>query len=68
MEKTPLSFQGSIEKIQQKEIELINSNYCKSSQLDPKHLRPGEYIVTYFAGTEESFDGPVGGTLTWLEP
>ena len=62
------SFQSDIQEIHKKEFYLISKDYHKSNQLNPKCLKPKEYIITYFSGTEDFPDGPAGGTLTWLEP
>lgn len=64
----PIIFQGTLEEIRQRELDLLSRHFHRSPSQDPKDLRPGEYIVSHFSGTPSGFEGPGGGTLTWLEP
>lgn len=63
----PKTFQGSLDEIRQRELDLLNRHFHRSPSQDPKDLRPGEYIVSHFSGTQGGFEGPGGGTLIWLE-
>ena len=59
---------GSINDIKQKEFELLSKGFKKSNQTNDKFLQPKEYIIRFHSGTADSFEGPSGGTLIWLEP
>lgn len=59
------TWQGRTQDIDAVERQLIAKGYVLVHKHDSKTLLPGEYIKSAFIGSETSFDGPGGCTLTW---
>jgi hypothetical protein len=59
------TWQGLTQDVDAVERQLIAKGYILVQKRDSKTLLPGEYIKSTFIGSETSFDGPGGCTLTW---
>ncbi|MGH8224503.1 MAG: hypothetical protein ACREQZ_16165 [Woeseiaceae bacterium] len=57
--------QGPVDHIKRTEQDLIVKGYKRVDVVEPKSLKPGEYVISTYGGTETRFEGPGGATISW---